>query len=1000
MFKQALPEVLRRMTMERYQYPDELRALLENNPIPFAIYQFINRRVVTLILTDGFCELFGYKDRKQAYRDMDHDMYKDTHHDDVSRIADAAFRFATDESPYDVVYRTRQLDGTGYKVIHAVGRHIFTKSGVRLAYVAYMDEGLYTENTDMQSSIVSCELNNLLYKETLRKASWYDHLTGLPSMTYFFELADAGKAAIQGEGGNVVMLFFDFCGMKYYNTKYGFSEGDKLLLSFAKLLADTFSNENCCRIAADHFAVYCRQEGVEGVLTELFESVYNLNVTKPVPVHVGIYVAGTESVTVSGAFDRAKMACDSLKNRFESCFAYYRKELISDKAHRQYILSNLDRAIEEKWIQVYYQGIVRAVTGKVSDEEALARWIDPEKGMLSPAEFIPYLEDAGLLYKLDLYVLEQVLEKIQLLKEKGLHVIPHSINLSRSDFDACDIVEEICRRVDDAGVSRDRISIEITESTIGSNFDFIKKQIERFRELGFPVWMDDFGSGYSSFDVLQSVRFDLLKFDMSFMRKLDEGENGKIILSDLMRMATKLGLDTICEGVETEEQVRFLQEIGCAKLQGYYFSTPVPLSRVLQIVDEVSRKGLENPEEEQYYQEIGRTNLYDFSADTEKKGIEFQNVFNTLPMGILELDHDSIHYIRSNQSYRDYMKRYFHLDISGSQTVFTTSSYGYNPSFFKVVKQCCQTGNPMLIDEPMRDGSMVHSFIRRVGVNPAKGTAAVAIAVLSVTNTDEGTTYSNIARALAVDYYSIYYVDIDTEKFLEYSLPSGEKDLALEKHGENFFSFIQNDAMKNVYEADRAMYLSGLTKEGILREIEEHGSFTQTYRLIDKGSPVYANMKISRLHPDGRHLIAGVSIIDAQVKQKEILDRIEKEQNAMMRVIALTDGYLALYTIDSRSDHYVEYTASKEYESLGYSKMGTDFFHQGIVDGRRTVWAKDLKEYLANFSKRQVMEEIRINGKYKLSYHLVIDGRPEPVSLIIVPFKDGEDEMLLAGVKA
>ncbi len=853
--------------MERYQYSAEQRFLLECNPVPFAIYQFINKRVVTLILSDGFLELFGYNDREAAYRDMDRDMYKDTHPDDVSRIADAAFQFATEEGAYNVVYRTKYAGSTDYKVVHAIGKHIYTESGTRLAYVGYTDEGLYTENNDMQGSFVSCELNNLLYEESARKASRYDHLTGLPSMTYFFELADAGKAAIQKDGGNVVMLFLDLCGMKYYNTQYGFSEGDKLLLSFAKLLADVFSNENCCRIAADHFAVYCRQEGVEDVLEELFERVHNLSTIKPVPIHVGIYIAGTEPVMVSGAFDRAKMACDSLKNRFESCFAYYRKELISDKEQRQYILSNLDRAIEEQWIQVYYQGIVRAVTGRISDEEALARWIDPEKGILSPAEFIPYLEDAGLIYKLDLYVLEQVLEKFQILKEKGLYIIPHSINLSRSDFDACDIVEEIRRRVDEAGVSRDRISIEVTESIIGSNFEFIKRQIERFRELGFPVWMDDFGSGYSSFDVLQSIQFDLLKFDMSFMRKLDEGENGKIILTDLMRMATKLGLDTICEGVETEEQVRFLQEIGCAKLQGYYYSPPIPLSRVLQIVDEVARTGLENPEEERYYEIIGRTNLYDFSVVSENKETEFQNVFNTLPMGILELDHESIRYVRSNQSYRDYMKRYFHLDISGSQTIFTMSSYGYNATFFKTVKQCCQTGNPMLIDESLQDGSMAHSLIRRVGVNPAKGTAAVAIAVLSVTDTDEGTTYSNIARALATDYYNIYYVDLETDRFIEYSLPSGEEDLAVERRGEDFFHEAREDAVTRIYEADREDFLKGFVKENILSQIARHGSYTTTYRLIDTGVPMYATMRATRMNPDNKHLIIGVRMIDTVNEQ-------------------------------------------------------------------------------------------------------------------------------------
>ncbi len=984
--------------MERYQYSEQQRSLLENNPVPYAIYQFINKRVVTLILSEGFCELFGYTDMKLAYHDMDHDMYKDTHPDDVARIADAAFRFATEESPYNVIYRTKSADDSGYRVIHAMGKHIYTQSGVRLAYVGYTDEGPYTEITDDQGNILSCSLNNMLREESIRKAGCYDHLTGLPSMTYFFELADAGKAVMEKEGHTAVMLFLDLCGMKYYNTKFGFSEGDKLLLSFAKILSDTFSNENCCRVGADHFAAYSRLDGVEETLRTIFQKARGLNNYTTLPVHVGIYVSGTEPVTVSGAFDRAKMACDSLKKQYESGFAYYRKELMSDKEHRRYILTNLDRAISEGWIQVYYQGIVRAVTGKISDEEALARWIDPERGRLSPSQFIPYLEDAGLLYKLDLYVLEQVLEKIKLLRSRGFHIIPHSINLSRSDFDACDIVEEIRRRVDEAGVDRNRISIEITESIIGSDFDFIKRQVERFRELGFPVWMDDFGTGYSSFDVLQSIQFDLIKFDMSFMRKLDDGENGKIILTDLMRMATKLGLDTICEGVETEEQVRFLQEIGCAKLQGYYFSTPIPLSRVLQVVDEVSKNGMENPEESQYYQVIGRTNLYDFSVISNTQDSTFQNIFSTLPMGIIEINQDNVRYVRTNKSFRDFLQRFFKIDLSDDCTRFVESPFG-NSTYKKMLRQCSRTGNHVLFDEQLPDGSTVHSFVRRISVNPTTGTAAMAIAVLSVNGANEGTTYANIARVLAADYYSIYYVDLETEKFIEYSLPSGEEELAVERHGENFFAQARKDSATRIYEEDRAEFLEKFYKETILRELDEHGSITKTYRLIENGVPVYVNMKITRMSPGGKYLILGISIVDAQVRQKEILDKVRKEKEALSTVMALADGYLALYSVDVSNDHYLEYTASEEYQHLGYCKRGDNFFQRGIDDGKRHVYKEDLFHYLARFSKRQIMDEIREKGRYKLSYRLVIDGVTKPVCLIVVPFREEEGDKLLAGVR-
>ena len=256
--------------------------------------------------------------------------------------------------------------------------------------------------------------------------------------------------------------------------------------------------------------------------------------------------------------------------------SYSQKQREAEKK-RKYLLENIDRATEEGWIQVYYQPIVHSDSGKVCDEEALARWIDPVEGFLSPADFISELENAGLIYKLDLYVLEQVLKKIRSRMSAKEEIVPQSINLSRSDFETCDIVEEIRKRVDDAGVDHHMISVEITEEIIGENIDYMREQISRFQSLGFQVWMDDFGSGYSSLNLLHSVSFDLIKFDQSFTKKLTEGERGRIILRDMMKMAENLRVDTICEGVETKEQALFLREIGCSKQQGYYYGKPCPL---------------------------------------------------------------------------------------------------------------------------------------------------------------------------------------------------------------------------------------------------------------------------------------------------------------------------------------------------------------------------------------------------------------------------------------
>ena len=549
---------------------------LEDSPQPVAVYQFANHRVETLAVSDGFCRLFGYPDREQALYVLDHEMYKDTHADDQERLSGAMLRFSDGKEDLDVVYRTRAGMESGYRVIHARGMHIHTGTDARVAYVWYMDEGMYTEGDEASGTQISQALNRALHEESILHATHFDELTGLPNLAWFFQLCEAGKARIFSEGKQGQLLYIDLNGMKYFNHRYGFAEGDNLLKAFAEILVRIFGKENCCHIAADRFVASTVEEGSENRIQQLIAEAQQMNSGRTLPVRIGIYSTQMEDVPASSAFDRAKMACDAIRRSDASGFNYYNEKLRDEVRRHQYLVENIDKAIAENWIRVYYQQIIRTSDETVCDEEALARWIDPVEGFLSPAEFIPLLEKAGLIYKLDLCVLDQVLEKLRTLEASGADVVPQSINLSRTDFEACDIVQEIRKRVDAAGVPRSRITIEITESIIGSDFDFMREQISRFRELGFPVWMDDFGSGYSSLDVLQSIPFDLIKFDMGFMRMLDEGERGKIILSEMMKMASLLHVDTVCEGVEKEEQVCFLKEIGCTKLQGYYFSKPAP----------------------------------------------------------------------------------------------------------------------------------------------------------------------------------------------------------------------------------------------------------------------------------------------------------------------------------------------------------------------------------------------------------------------------------------
>ena len=417
--------------------------------------------------------------------------------------------------------------------------------------------------------------------EDLNRRIYTDSLTGLPNMKYFFELAEQKRDQIFEEDGCPTLLFFDLIGMKHYNRQFGLEGGDQLLCEMAALLVKHFGADCTARLGQDHFAAVIDSEHPEAQIEAFFQEGQTLCGGYALPVRVGIYQERLDRVDASTATDRAKYACDLHRGSYASQYYFFDSSMYKKALDTRYIISHLDQALSEQWIQVFYQPIVWAKDGSISDEECLSRWIDPEQGMFSPVDFIPILEDARMIYKLDLYVLDQALEKMKHLREEGLEAAAHSINLSRCDFDSCDIVEEIRRRVDEAGISRDKIIIEVTESMIGNDFDFMKEQVERFRALGFPVWMDDFGSGYSSLDVLLSIRFDVLKFDMTFMQWLNEGENGKVILTKMMEMAKALGAETVCEGVETIEQIRFLREIGCSRMQGYYFSKPKPLERSL-----------------------------------------------------------------------------------------------------------------------------------------------------------------------------------------------------------------------------------------------------------------------------------------------------------------------------------------------------------------------------------------------------------------------------------
>ena len=319
----------------------------------------------------------------------------------------------------------------------------------------------------------------------------------------------------------------------------------------------------------------------------------------------------------------------------------------------QYILENLDTALDKNYIKVYFQPVVRTVSRQMCSMEALARWEDPVHGLLSPASFIPVLEQRGLIHLLDSHVIWQVCALYREAVSRGDIVVPISLNLSRLDFELCDIFSVVEEAVRTYEVPRHCICIEITESALTDNETAMLGRIDQFRSAGYPVWMDDFGSGYSSLSTLKDFEFDEIKIDMNFLS--DFRLRSKRILSSIVHMAKQINIQTLVEGVETEEQFNFLRDIGCEKVQGYLFGRPLPYA---QCIANVTKQGitLESPAHRHYYDELGKLDLLSaapFLSREEQDSLTSGRAMNSIPMAVIEVLPDTFRFLYTNDAFDD-----------------------------------------------------------------------------------------------------------------------------------------------------------------------------------------------------------------------------------------------------------------------------------------------------------------------------------------------------------
>lgn len=412
----------------------------------------------------------------------------------------------------------------------------------------------------------------------------YDHLINIHNVNYFsseiIRLQKTNPYKIQ----NGIYLFTNIANFRIINSQKGFDEGDKVLREIGLRFEKAFPNDLVARQSDDHFIIFTENVNLENKINTLDEIVKKASGGLYVLLKVGGYVP-MEGENPNKSIDKARYACNMIKRMPETNYLEYDEKINDIFIKRQYIVNHLDEAIEKGWIKAYYQPVVWSDDHKLCGIEALARWIDPNIGFLSPADFIPVLEENRLIHKLDRCIIDCVFKNMRNAIDKGRTIVPVSINFSRLDFELMDVESTLDELVNKYEIDKKYVHVEITESALINSENFLNTNIKKIKNLGYSVWLDDFGSGYSSLNVLKDFTFDVVKIDMKFLTNFDSNEKTKDILDCIIQLANRLGMNTLTEGVETETESEFLEKIGCERLQGYLFGKPYSLEDLKNKID-------------------------------------------------------------------------------------------------------------------------------------------------------------------------------------------------------------------------------------------------------------------------------------------------------------------------------------------------------------------------------------------------------------------------------
>ncbi|MCR5725640.1 MAG: bifunctional diguanylate cyclase/phosphodiesterase [Treponema sp.] len=409
----------------------------------------------------------------------------------------------------------------------------------------------------------------------------HDDLTGLYTRDYLFQRIH--RELLQHPENKYFLIVSDIKDFKMINDIFGRQTGDELLINSARMIREHFKSTALYgRIGYDRFCILLSESQLEAfeksfhqnreLLSQIPGSSYY-----PLKVHLGIYPVKERKKPVSVMVDHASLALESVKDSNEINIASYTDAMRRQLLWEQKIVSEQNAALQDRQFEIYLQPQAKA-DGKIGGAEVLIRWNHPDKGLLVPNEFVPVLEKNGQITRMDLFVWEEACRLLQKWKKAGNTDLYLSVNISPKDFYYIDVHQTFCDLIQKYDIDPALLKLEITETVMITDIEQKIQLIDKLHDSGFSVEMDDFGSGYSSLNMLKSIPVDILKLDMAFLYHAKDVKRSQTIIQQVVVLSKELGIPVITEGVETEEQVQFLRKIGCDMFQGYYFAKPLRVS--------------------------------------------------------------------------------------------------------------------------------------------------------------------------------------------------------------------------------------------------------------------------------------------------------------------------------------------------------------------------------------------------------------------------------------